>query len=57
MKYMSAGALFFNERAELLLVKPTYKEGWEIPRRYRRGGRVAHSRRAAVRSQRSSACR
>lgn len=31
MKYLSAGALFFNEQGELLLVKPTYKEGWEIP--------------------------
>lgn len=30
-KYMSAGALFFDEQGALLLVKPTYKEGWEIP--------------------------
>jgi 8-oxo-dGTP diphosphatase len=31
MKYLSAGALFFNAEGQLLLVKPTYKEGWEIP--------------------------
>jgi 8-oxo-dGTP pyrophosphatase MutT (NUDIX family) len=28
---MSAGALFFDEQGALLLVKPTYKKGWEIP--------------------------
>jgi 8-oxo-dGTP pyrophosphatase MutT (NUDIX family) len=31
MKYVSAGALFFDEQGNLLVVKPTYKEGWEIP--------------------------
>lgn len=31
MKDMSVGALVFNEPGELLLVKPTYKDGWEIP--------------------------
>jgi hypothetical protein len=31
MKYISAGVLFFDEQGQLLLVKPTYKEGWEIP--------------------------
>jgi 8-oxo-dGTP diphosphatase len=31
MKYLSAGALFFDEQGRLLLVKPTYKDGWEIP--------------------------
>lgn len=30
-KYMSAGALFLNEKNEALLVKPNYKEFWEIP--------------------------
>ncbi len=30
-KRMGAGCLFFNERNELLLVKPNYKPGWEIP--------------------------
>lgn len=30
-KYLSAGALFFNAAGGLLLVKPTYKDGWEIP--------------------------
>src|SRR5215475_10829388 len=30
-KYLSAGALFFDDQGALLLVKPTYKEGWEIP--------------------------
>jgi 8-oxo-dGTP diphosphatase len=31
MKYLSAGALFFDEQGRLLLVKPNYKDGWEIP--------------------------
>ena len=31
MKYLSAGALFFNEEGGILVVKPTYKGGWEIP--------------------------
>lgn len=30
-KRVSAGALFFNEKGEMLVVKPTYKEGWLIP--------------------------
>jgi 8-oxo-dGTP diphosphatase len=30
-KRMGAGCLFFNKHQELLLVKPTYKAGWEIP--------------------------
>ena len=30
-KYISAGALFFNENDEILFVKPNYKEYWEIP--------------------------
>ncbi|MEZ4592645.1 MAG: NUDIX hydrolase [Chloroflexota bacterium] len=30
-KRMGAGCLFFNMKNELLLVKPTYKPGWEIP--------------------------
>jgi ADP-ribose pyrophosphatase YjhB (NUDIX family) len=30
-KRMSAGALLFNEREELLIVKPTYKDHWLIP--------------------------
>ena len=30
-KRMGAGCLFFNKRNEVLLVKPTYKPGWEIP--------------------------
>jgi len=30
-KRMSAGALFFNEVGDLLLVKPTYKSHWQIP--------------------------
>ena len=28
---MGAGALFFNEAGELLLVKPTYRDFWSIP--------------------------
>lgn len=30
-KYMGAGALLFNEESKFLIVKPTYKPGWEIP--------------------------
>lgn len=30
-KRMGAGCLFFNLEYEILLVKPAYKEGWEIP--------------------------
>ncbi|PHN04737.1 NUDIX domain-containing protein [Flavilitoribacter nigricans] len=30
-KRMGSGALFLNEKQEILLVKPSYKPGWEIP--------------------------
>lgn len=30
-KRMGAGCLFFDEQDRVLLVKPTYKPGWEIP--------------------------
>ncbi len=30
-KYMGAGALFFDEKERILIVKPTYKDSWEIP--------------------------
>lgn len=30
-KRMGAGALFFNQTGELLLVEPSYKPTWEIP--------------------------
>ena len=30
-KRMGAGCVFFNVDGAVLLVKPTYKEGWEIP--------------------------
>jgi uncharacterized protein len=30
-KRMASGALFFDERRQLLIVKPTYREGWLIP--------------------------
>ena len=30
-KRMGAGCLFFNAAGQILLVKPNYKEGWEIP--------------------------
>lgn len=30
-KYIGAGALFFNSENQILIVKPKYKEGWEIP--------------------------
>lgn len=28
---MGVGTLFFNEKGELLIVKPTYKDDWSIP--------------------------
>jgi 8-oxo-dGTP diphosphatase len=31
---VAAGALFFDERGRVLLVKPTYKDGWDIPGGY-----------------------
>jgi 8-oxo-dGTP diphosphatase len=31
---VAAGALFFDEDGRILLVKPAYKEGWEIPGGY-----------------------
>lgn len=30
-KRMAAGALFFNVAGEVLIVKPTYREGWLVP--------------------------
>lgn len=30
-KRMGGGCLFFNEEGNILLVKPNYKPGWEIP--------------------------
>lgn len=30
-KRISAGCLFFDKARRLLIVKPTYKDGWEIP--------------------------
>jgi ADP-ribose pyrophosphatase YjhB (NUDIX family) len=30
-KRMGAGCLFFDEQGKVMLVKPTYKSGWEIP--------------------------
>lgn len=30
-KTVGAGALFFNEKGELLIVKPTYREYWLLP--------------------------
>lgn len=31
---VAAGALFTNDAGEVLLVKPSYKEGWDIPGGY-----------------------
>lgn len=31
---VAAGALFFDDQGRVLLVKPTYKEGWDIPGGY-----------------------
>jgi 8-oxo-dGTP pyrophosphatase MutT (NUDIX family) len=28
---MAAGALFFDDAGRVLLVKPTYKDGWDLP--------------------------
>ena len=33
-KRMGAGCLFLDEQGDILLVKPTYKPGWEIPGGY-----------------------
>ncbi len=30
-KRMGAGCLFFDEQENVMLVKPTYKPGWEVP--------------------------
>jgi ADP-ribose pyrophosphatase YjhB (NUDIX family) len=30
-KWMAAGAIFTDSDGKILIVKPTYKEGWEIP--------------------------
>ena len=30
-KRMGSGALFFNSKDEALIVKPNYKDHWEIP--------------------------
>lgn len=30
-KISAGGALFLNDAGEILVVKPSYKEGWEIP--------------------------
>ena len=30
-KRIAGGALFFNGKGQVLLVKPTYKETWEVP--------------------------
>lgn len=31
---VAAGALFFDDAGRVLIVKPTYKEGWDIPGGY-----------------------
>jgi 8-oxo-dGTP diphosphatase len=31
---VASGALFFDTQGRILLVKPTYKDGWEIPGGY-----------------------
>lgn len=31
MKRMAAGAIFLDDSRRVLIVKPTYKDGWEIP--------------------------
>ncbi|MGQ0631950.1 MAG: NUDIX domain-containing protein [Sporichthyaceae bacterium] len=44
---VAAGVLFFDEDGRVLLVKPTYKEGWDIPGGYVNIGETP--RQAAVR--------
>lgn len=31
MKRMGAGALFTDSKGDILIVKPSYKDGWEVP--------------------------
>jgi 8-oxo-dGTP pyrophosphatase MutT (NUDIX family) len=31
MKRMGAGAIFFDSVGKILIVKPSYKDGWEVP--------------------------
>lgn len=44
---VAAGVLFRDDAGRVLLVKPTYKDGWEIPGGYVERGESPHS--AAVR--------
>ncbi|NBM14457.1 NUDIX hydrolase [Streptomyces sp. GC420] len=39
---VAAGALFFDEAGGVLLAKPTYKPGWEIPGGYLHPGETPH---------------
>ena len=41
---LAAGALIRNERGEMLLVKPNYKDGWDSSRRHRGGWRGSQAR-------------
>lgn len=43
----AAGVLFFDVEGRILLVKPTYKEGWDIPGGYVNAGETP--RQAAIR--------
>lgn len=45
--WVAAGVLFFDEGGRLLLLRPSYKAGWEIPGGYVRAGETPY--RAAVR--------
>lgn len=39
---VAAGALFFDELGRVLLLKPSYKPGWEIPGGYVRAGETPY---------------
>jgi ADP-ribose pyrophosphatase YjhB (NUDIX family) len=36
--YVAAGALFFDHADRIMLVRPTYKDGWDIPGGYVESG-------------------
>nr|GID87304.1 NUDIX hydrolase [Actinoplanes derwentensis] len=40
---IAAGALFFDDENRVLLVKPTYKAGWDIPGGYVEPGESPHA--------------
>lgn len=39
---VAAGVLFFDEQERILLVKPTYKDGWDVPGGYVNSGETPY---------------